>query len=480
MNVSKLDSNLDPLRIEDREWIVLNRRSSFERLSTKKYSPPFLLVSNASDIVSLDYNETSTIKPVLSGLSRVVALDVHFNLGYIFWSDAIERNIKRFNLEIAHMTIIIANIGVCNGLAVDWRASKLYWTDVTYATISVSDLHGNNRYLHNFTGLDKPQGIAVDPDSGLMFWTDCGTYPKIERATLSGEQRLAIITKHLHHPNDVDLDRGNRRLYWVDAKSDRVESADYDGGNRKLLLQQNWLYPFGVILVSPFLFVTNRNVHKQVVKLDAMSGKIVHTYNTNSEDVLGITAYESIQTLKRSQKPSGSYISYYDYVLFWFGIVVGGLAGLIMLCCCWYNGPSLYLRCKTLCVNRLDKRSKKKIAMVFASTANPESKIILLRFYICDDGKDSERKLKEEGKQGLPKSGLLGEKPFKMYNDKSNLIVELTDIEDNWILRMSQGSQVVETSVTTTNNSPSQDYTHPDDQTTPSHVTPGSSHLLHR
>lgn len=92
----------------------------------------------------------------------------------------------------------------------------------------------------------------------------------------------------------------------MDAKSDRVESADYDGGNRKLLLQQNWLYPFGVILVSPFLFVTNRNVHKQVVKLDAMSGKIVHTYNTNSEDVLGITAYESIQTLKRSQKPSGT------------------------------------------------------------------------------------------------------------------------------------------------------------------------------
>lgn len=29
-----------------------------------------------------------------------------------------------------------------------------------------------------------------------------------------------------------------------------------------------------------------------------------------------------------------------------------------------------------------------------------------------------------------------------MYNDKSNLIVELTDIEDNWILHMSQGSQI--------------------------------------
>ena len=38
---------------------------------------------------------------------------------------------------------------------------------------------------------------------------------------------------------------------------------------------------------------------------------------------------------------------------------------------------------------------------------------------------------------------------------------------------MMNSPQVVETSVTTTDKSPSQDYTHPDDQTTPLHVTPG-------
>ena len=38
---------------------------------------------------------------------------------------------------------------------------------------------------------------------------------------------------------------------------------------------------------------------------------------------------------------------------------------------------------------------------------------------------------------------------------------------------MTDVSQVVQTSVTTTDNSPSQDYTHPDDQTTLLHVTPG-------
>ena len=38
---------------------------------------------------------------------------------------------------------------------------------------------------------------------------------------------------------------------------------------------------------------------------------------------------------------------------------------------------------------------------------------------------------------------------------------------------MMTSAQVVETSVTNTDNGPSQDYTHPDDQTTLLHVTPG-------
>ena len=41
------------------------------------------------------------------------------------------------------------------------------------------------------------------------------------------------------------------------------------------------------------------------------------------------------------------------------------------------------------------------------------------------------------------------------------------------VVVMRTSAQVVETSVTTTDNSPSQDYAHPDDQTTLLHVTPG-------
>ena len=126
-------------------------------------SPPCLLVSNTSDIVSIDYT-TAAVHSIISGLTRAVAIDIHFTLGYIFWSDVTEKNIKRFRIDMASTTTIITGIGVCEGLAVDWRTLQLYWNDITYDRISVSDLNGNNQRTLISSGLDKPGAIAPDLD----------------------------------------------------------------------------------------------------------------------------------------------------------------------------------------------------------------------------------------------------------------------------------------------------------------------------
>ena len=113
----------------------------------------------------MDY-KTSAVNSVVSGLTRAVAIDIHFSLGYIFWSDVLEQNIKRFHIGIASTTTIITGIGVCDGLAVEWRTSQLYWTDTTYDKISVSDLNGNNQRSLISSQLKEPRAIALDPDSG--------------------------------------------------------------------------------------------------------------------------------------------------------------------------------------------------------------------------------------------------------------------------------------------------------------------------
>ena len=145
--------------------------------------------------------------------------------------------------------------------------------------------------------------ITVMPffHNSLMFWTDWGSNAKIERASLSGNQRNAIVTTNLHWPNGIELDKGNKRIFWVDAGNDRVESVDYNGNNRKLLYQLNGLHPFGLALIPPFLFFTDWHSAQDIHQLDATTGRVIRKYSVNGGQPMGIVAYDA------SRQPAGIY-----------------------------------------------------------------------------------------------------------------------------------------------------------------------------
>jgi len=129
----------------------------------------------------------------------------------------------------------------------------------------------------------------------LMFWTDWGASAKIERASLSGGQRVAIVTTYIFYPNGIDLDRGNKRIFWVDAGYERVQSINYNGNNRKILFQLHGIHPYGVVLVAPFLFFTNWNTNQEVYKLDATTGKVFRSYSIDGGKPRSVVAYDSIR-----------------------------------------------------------------------------------------------------------------------------------------------------------------------------------------
>ena len=52
------------------------------------------------------------------------------------------------------------------GLAVDWVARNLYWTDTGTDRIEVSRLNGSSRKLLISENLDEPRAIALDPARG--------------------------------------------------------------------------------------------------------------------------------------------------------------------------------------------------------------------------------------------------------------------------------------------------------------------------
>lgn len=71
-----------------------------------------------------------------------------------------------------------------DGLAIDWLTEKLYWTDSETNKLEVSSLDGKKRKVLYWEDIDQPRAIALVPQDSIMFWTDWGEVPKIERGRI--------------------------------------------------------------------------------------------------------------------------------------------------------------------------------------------------------------------------------------------------------------------------------------------------------
>uniref|UniRef100_A0A914QEA2 Uncharacterized protein n=1 Tax=Panagrolaimus davidi TaxID=227884 RepID=A0A914QEA2_9BILA len=72
----------------------------------------------------------------------------------------------------------------------------------------------------------EPRAIAVDPTTGLIFWTDWGTQ-KIEHAGMDGKDRVEVINGEIvKWPNGLAVDIYDQRIYWADAKTKAISSCD--------------------------------------------------------------------------------------------------------------------------------------------------------------------------------------------------------------------------------------------------------------
>ena len=66
-----------------------------------------------------------------------------------------------------------------------------------------------------------------------MFWTNWNeAHPRIQRASLGGQNLTDIITSEIQMPNGIALDHKSHLLFWSDAKQDKIERCDFDGGRR--------------------------------------------------------------------------------------------------------------------------------------------------------------------------------------------------------------------------------------------------------
>ena len=81
----------------------------------------------------------------------------------------------------------------------------MYWTDRGTAKIQRANLDGSGVEDLVTSGLDNPEGLALDLGAGKMYWTDPVT-AKIQRANLDGSGVEDLVTSGLRWPAGLALD----------------------------------------------------------------------------------------------------------------------------------------------------------------------------------------------------------------------------------------------------------------------------------
>lgn len=63
-------------------------------------------------------------------------------------------------------TLVGTNLTEPTGVAVDWLADNMYWTDAGRQVIEVARLDGSNRKILVSTGLTSPRAVVLHPKKG--------------------------------------------------------------------------------------------------------------------------------------------------------------------------------------------------------------------------------------------------------------------------------------------------------------------------
>uniref|UniRef100_UPI003AAC17C3 low-density lipoprotein receptor-like n=1 Tax=Centroberyx gerrardi TaxID=166262 RepID=UPI003AAC17C3 len=167
--------------------------------------------------------------------------------------------------------LVLKGQGSVTGLAVDWIHQLLFWTDMKNSSVNVA-LLGGSAQRPLIRGLDKPTAVAVEPLLGLLFWAESGSAPKIERASLDGQDRMALVTSSIRNPVAISLDMPRQLLYWADQEKRTISRVSLEGRHRKAVVESNGYLdrPFGLAVFEGFVY-WSEEVTRSVCRADKHS-----------------------------------------------------------------------------------------------------------------------------------------------------------------------------------------------------------------
>ncbi|XP_058867450.1 low-density lipoprotein receptor-related protein 1 isoform X2 [Acipenser ruthenus] len=247
-----------------------------------------LYIADDNEIRSIyPFNPNSAYEQAFRGDEnvRIDAMDIYVKGNKIFWTNwhtgkisyrelhatsNTNSNSNRNRRQIDGMAtdLSIPGLKMPRGIAVDWVAGNIYWTDSGRDVIEVAQMNGEHRKTLISGMIDEPYAIVVDPLRGIMYWADWGNHPKIETAAMDGTMRETLVQENIQWPTGLAVDYFNERLYWADAKLSAIGSVLLNGSDPVVIINSILSHPFSIDIFEDYIYgvtyINNRifKVHK--------------------------------------------------------------------------------------------------------------------------------------------------------------------------------------------------------------------------
>ena len=162
--------------------------------------------------------------------------------GKVYWTDFTANKIQRANLDGSGVEILVT-ARAPHGLALDLRADKMYWTELSARDTTGTFQRGKIRRANLdgsgvedlVTGLVNPRYLALDFFGyGYVFWTDEGGH-KIQRARQDGSEVTDVVsfdplTRRVEGPYGLVLANASSEMCWTEVRGTGFYCADrWDG-----------------------------------------------------------------------------------------------------------------------------------------------------------------------------------------------------------------------------------------------------------
>ncbi|KAG5684646.1 hypothetical protein PVAND_013864 [Polypedilum vanderplanki] len=257
-----------------------------------------------SSEVSLIYSTKNAIKRIALGQRNRGFHDLIYRakqpvgVGYdgenFYWAEV--QNEKEIIAKISTEKGSKKEILLTNGLVmpeylvVDWLTKNIYFTDSARNHIAVcvnSGYHCTELVKNEL--IKSPRGIAIHPIESLLFWSDWGDHSHIGISYMDGSQSR-ILVDNVAWPNGLTVDWPNGRIYWVDARQFKIESATLTGEDRRVILNGVFLHPFSLTLHGNYLYWCDFE-SRSIEYCDKFTGK-QHDVLLQGEDILDIKIFD--------------------------------------------------------------------------------------------------------------------------------------------------------------------------------------------